>query len=121
MGEFLKTNWTDVELRTPIVDSEISKNTIIADSNNMKENDKKPFDNVTNPAHYVTGKYECIDVMIEVFGAEAVATWCKINAFKYLYRCDRKNGEEDLRKAQWYLNKHNKLIKELKKVRESEE
>ena len=81
----------------------------------VKENTEKPYDNVTNPAHYVTGKFECIDVMTEVFGAEAVSTWCKINAFKYLYRCDRKNGEEDLKKAQWYLNKHNELIKELKK------
>ena len=29
-------------------------------------------DNVNHPAHYETGKFECIEVMIETQGVEAV-------------------------------------------------
>lgn len=71
-------------------------------------------DNVNHPAHYETGKYECIEVMQEVFGIEAVQNFCLLNAFKYLYRTTRKNGVEDIEKAAWYLDKW----KELKKKRE---
>lgn len=69
------------------------------------------IDNINHPKHYETGKFECIDVMIEVFGIEAVKSYCKINAFKYLYRTDRKNGSEDIGKANWYLNKYLELEK----------
>ena len=60
-------------------------------------------DPVTHPAHYCIGKYECIEVMTEVFGVEAVQAFCRLNAFKYLFRSDRKNGVEDIKKANWYL------------------
>ncbi len=66
-------------------------------------------DVVNHPDHYCTGKYECILVMTEVFGAKAVQDFCRCNAFKYLYRSDRKNGIEDIKKAQWYLNKYIEL------------
>ena len=66
-------------------------------------------DNVSHPAHYCTWKFECIEVMTEVFGIEAVQAFCRLNAFKYLYRTDRKNGVEDIRKANWYLNKYLEL------------
>jgi len=42
-------------------------------------------------------------VMEEVFGAEAVKNFCKLNAFKYLWRADEKDGMNDIRKARWYL------------------
>lgn len=60
-------------------------------------------DNVSHPAHYNTGQYECIDVMKDVFGEEAVKSFCKLNAFKYLWRADKKNGTEDIEKAWFYL------------------
>lgn len=62
-----------------------------------------------NPEHYRTGKYECIEVMEEVFGVDAVKNFCLCNAFKYLYRTNRKNGIEDLKKARWYINRYLKL------------
>ena len=71
-------------------------------------------DPVTHPAHYCTGKYECIEVMTEVFGVEAVQAFCRLNAFKYLFRSDRKNGIEDIKKARWYINKFIDLEEELK-------
>jgi hypothetical protein len=57
-------------------------------------------DNVNHPSHYETGKFECIEVMQEVFGTEAVQNFCVCNAFKYLYRHRRKNGKEDIEKEQ---------------------
>ena len=65
---------------------------------------EKP-DNVNHPGHYETGKFECIEVMEEALGAEAVLAFCVCNAFKYLYRHKRKNGIEDIKKARWYLDK----------------
>lgn len=65
----------------------------------------KPVDNVNHPSHYETGKFECIDVMLETQGKEAVQDFCICNAFKYLYRHGNKNGLEDIKKAVWYLNK----------------
>ena len=65
----------------------------------------KPVDNVNHPSHYETGKFECIDVMLETQGKEAVKDFCVCNAFKYLYRHGNKNGLEDIKKAIWYLNK----------------
>lgn len=62
-------------------------------------------DSVNHPAHYTQGDIECIDAMISAFGKDAVKTYCKINAFKYIWRTDYKNGTEDVKKAVWYLNK----------------
>lgn len=67
-------------------------------------------DNVNHPSHYETGKFECIDVMLETQGRQAVINFCVCNAFKYLYRHGRKNGVEDLKKARWYLDKAIGLI-----------
>ena len=72
-------------------------------------NDKPVNDNVNHPSHYATGKYECIDVMLEIFGVEAVKTFCLLNAFKYNYRSGRKNGLEDIQKAKWYIDKYIEL------------
>lgn len=63
------------------------------------------MDNVNHPSHYGTGKLECIEVMMETQGVEAVKSFCICNAFKYLYRHNRKNQTEDIKKANWYLTK----------------
>lgn len=69
----------------------------------------KTQDNVNHPTHYNQGNIECIDAMISAFGAEKVAVFCRINAFKYVWRMANKNGLEDAKKAVWYLNKHIEL------------
>jgi hypothetical protein len=59
----------------------------------------KPVDMVNHPPHYTattTIPFECIDVVRDM-------TFNAGNAVKYVWRADRKNGAEDLRKAQWYL------------------
>ena len=70
---------------------------------------EKPKNNVDHPVHYKGDKFECIDVMEEVYGKEAVQHFCILNAFKYIYRQNKKNGSEDVRKAIWYLNKYLEL------------
>lgn len=59
---------------------------------------------VDYPAHY-QGKNECIDVMLAMFGVEAVKHFCMCNAYKYRFRADKKNGAEDISKAEWYESK----------------
>ena len=69
------------------------------------------MDNVNHPAHYEgQTSIECIEAMQIAFGKKAVADFCLCNAFKYLWRHKNKNGQEDLRKAQLYLNKADELI-----------
>jgi hypothetical protein len=63
------------------------------------------FDVVERPRHYASTSIECIDAMRETQGDEAVKHICECNAFKYLWRHNSKNGDEDVRKASWYLNK----------------
>lgn len=60
-------------------------------------------DPVNRPTHYTECSLECIDVMLAVFGRRAVTDFCIINAFKYMWRYDHKNGLEDLKKAERYL------------------
>lgn len=59
---------------------------------------------VNHPAHY-QGKRECIDEMVALFGVDAVIGFCKCNVHKYRYRAADKNGQEDLDKADWYMDK----------------
>lgn len=60
-------------------------------------------DNVNNPKHYQSENgLECIDVWVSLGIAKPA---CKANVIKYVWRYEQKNGIEDLKKAQWYLNK----------------
>ena len=64
------------------------------------------MEGINHPARYKSGKFECIDIMIDVFGTDAVKNFCILNAFKYIWRSEKKNGIEDIKKAVWYLNKY---------------
>ena len=67
------------------------------------------YDPVSHPAHYTHGRFECIDVMLDNFGKEAVEHFCLLNAFKYVWRSHHKNGIQDIKKAMWYLDKYLEL------------
>lgn len=73
-----------------------------------------PVDNVEHPSHYTGTSIECIDAMRETQGVDAVKKFCICNAFKYLWRHNKKNGVEDVKKAAWYLNKFIELEKKVK-------
>ena len=68
-----------------------------------------PKEEIDHPSRYAGGKYECIDVMVDVFGVDATKHFCLLNAFKYIWRQEHKNGVEDIKKASWYLNKYIEL------------
>ena len=71
-------------------------------------------DDPVNPAHYMSyykDGIDCITAMKHAFGIEATAIFCKLNAFKYIWRETSKNGVEDCKKAVWYLNKYLELNK----------
>lgn len=70
-------------------------------------------DKVNHPEHY-QGKHECIDIMLAMFGKEAVKGFCICNAYKYRFRADKKNGAEDIAKAEWYENKLMELSGDVK-------
>ena len=75
------------------------------------------YDFVDHPKHYTELGFskEVIDMMVDIWGAETVATYCEINAFKYKMRLGAKPNqpiERELEKANWYLKK----AKELRKV-----
>ena len=69
-------------------------------------------DNVNSPAHYCQGSMECIDEMVVVFGKEAVKNFCLLNVWKYRKRALFKNGEEDIKKSDWYMTKYRELQEE---------
>lgn len=70
-------------------------------------------DMVNHPDHYNQGGIECIDAMVAAFGKAKVFDFCHLNAMKYLWRAGRKGSiVEDMRKAQWYLDKAISLIEE---------
>lgn len=62
------------------------------------------MDKVNKPAHY-EGSIECIEAIKSSMSAEAFKGYLKGNIQKYVWRFDRKNGKEDLLKAEWYLKK----------------
>ena len=61
---------------------------------------------VNSTSHYNKGGIECIDAMFAATvnkpSNEAILV---SNAIKYLWRYEAKNGIEDVKKAQWHINK----------------
>lgn len=67
-------------------------------------------DMIHSPKHYNQGSIECIDAMISAFGNDAVRDFCKINAFKYIWRLGHKDEEaQEIGKIKWYLDKYLEL------------
>ena len=70
-------------------------------------------DPVQHPSHYTAGPVECIDAIDSaVTGLEGYQAVYTAQVIKYIYRWKRKNGLEDLKKAEWYLQRLIKKIKE---------
>jgi len=64
----------------------------------------KKEDMVNSPKHYNQYDIECIDA-IQAATNKGFEYYLQGNIIKYMWRYDYKNGIEDLKKAQWYLNK----------------
>jgi len=61
-------------------------------------------DNIRHPHHYIRNGIECIDaIKAAVQGLDGFEAYCIGNVIKYSWRWKWKNGVEDLRKAEQYL------------------
>ena len=74
------------------------------------------YENVNHPNHYNNYSKEVIDMMEDIWGTEALITFCEMNAFKYRMRMGTKPDnsiEQDMNKESWYLNKAKSLKSKL--------
>ena len=96
---------TDIRCVVEATDAEIERNyNIMMEAKNMTV--RRHSSDAINPSHYKQAGVECIDVILQTQGAEYTKGFCLCNAMKYLYRHNAKNGDEDIKKAKWYLDKY---------------
>lgn len=76
------------------------------DANHFRPNKES----VNHPDHY-QGANECIDVIRAMLTPEEFKGFLKGNSIKYRFRSGMKNGDEDIKKAEWY---ETKLIEEMR-------
>jgi len=69
-----------------------------------------------NPNHYKQGGIESIDAIKAFMSEEEFKGFLKGNCQKYLFRYEKKNGIEDLRKCQWYLERLIEVLQEEKNM-----
>ena len=62
------------------------------------------LDVVNSPSHYNQAGIECIEA-IAAATDNGFEYYLQGNIIKYIWRYGYKNGIEDLKKAQWYINK----------------
>ena len=76
-------------------------------ANAEKKIEEPKEDMVNHPPHYTQGKIECIEVIKYIndkLHTEGYKGYCLGNFIKYIWRCNFKNGWEDIDKAIFYLN-----------------
>ena len=73
------------------------------------------MDAVNKPSHY-QGEIECIECIKASMSYEEFKGYLRGNSIKYLWRYNRKNGLEDLKKAEWYLQRLQKEIEHGKSI-----
>ena len=64
-------------------------------------------DVINHPKHYTQGEIECIEVIKYIndkLRMEGYEGYCLGNFIKYIWRCNFKNGWEDIDKAIFYLD-----------------
>lgn len=71
--------------------------------NQPDNNTMNPKDSVTEPPHYKNLAIDTLELMSVNFSDEAYMGFLEGNVLKYVMRYKMKNGMQDLRKAQYYL------------------
>ena len=75
-------------------------------ANKKLEEYSKELDLINNPSHYNTGDIECIEAIQASMTTRQFQGYLKGNVMKYVWRHEYKGKMlNDLRKANWYLNK----------------
>lgn len=62
-------------------------------------------DDINHPAHYASGKVECIDAIGAALTPKEYRGYLKGNIIKYTWRERTKEGDKAMGKARWYLNR----------------
>lgn len=75
------------------------------DTQDQPPQEPLPVNDPVNPNHYKTGGIETIEFMQAKLSPEAFEGYLAGNVIKYITRYRHKNGVEDLKKGQWYLNR----------------
>ena len=66
--------------------------------------------NVNHPTYFNQHPIEVIDMMLAIYGKDAVINFCLLNAFKYRMRAGHKDDiTQDIQKALWYERKAKEL------------
>jgi len=91
----MKRQWKDVDWLVDVDDYQYAY---------MQSQEEVRPDNVNHPPHYNQAGIECLDAIAAATG-DGFEHYLQGNILKYLWRYRYKNGLEDLKKAQWYLNK----------------
>ena len=76
-------------------------------ANVTKKIEEPKEDMVNHPPHYTQGEIECIEAIKYInnkLHTEGYEGYCLGNFIKYIWRCNFKNGWEDIDKAIFYLN-----------------
>ena len=107
--EFMGNNRGFVRYRYVGEDGEIGSSTVEWFNVHYELDDQHAPDPVNHPAHYTSGSVECIDAIRAALTPDEFRGFVKGNAIKYCWRERRKGGDEDLRKAGWYLTKVTKV------------
>ena len=63
------------------------------------------LDMVNSPPHYNHAGIECIEAIEAALTPEEFRGYCKGNTLKYTWREKYKNGDQDLDKAAWYIDR----------------
>ena len=109
--------WTDLEKKVRDTKTRAADiGTIAAQVAQQKQQEKDPeqyflptleerIDMVNHPKHYNKHGVECIDAIRAALTDDEFRGYCKGNVLKYTWRERYKKGLEDLKKAQWYLER----------------
>lgn len=64
------------------------------------------MDNIERPTHYKFSQpvSETIEVLKELGSEDEFLGFCYLNILKYMIRCKKKNGLEDIKKARQYMD-----------------
>ena len=112
--DVIKKDWTSYEIENDF--GKICSYTnalfeVVTEDEMTKPNINDILDNVEHPSHYCRGGIECIDAIEASLGKDEFTGFLRGNIIKYIWRYKDKNGLEDLKKAQWYLNKLIEVVK----------
>ena len=95
----------DILFRTPTYIEYVKTQTYAEEQLANAEKPKK--DMINHPPHYTQGEIECIEAIKYIndkLHTEGYKGYCLGNFIKYIWRCNFKNGWEDIDKAIFYLN-----------------